>query len=58
MPIFVFTMRRSGCSRWTDLRVHDGPAHAFGVLELPSREFTVLTASDGARAGIARLYRT
>ena len=29
MPIPMFTMVRSGCSRWYDLRVHDGPILAF-----------------------------
>jgi hypothetical protein len=28
MPIRAFTFRRSGCSRWTDPRVHDAPKSA------------------------------
>jgi hypothetical protein len=28
MPIQVFTMLRSSCSRWTDPGVHDGPKYA------------------------------
>src|SRR5207245_395228 len=27
-PILLFTLRRSGCSRWTDLGVHHGPKPA------------------------------
>ncbi len=28
MPIRAFTFRRSRCSRWADLAVHDGPKSA------------------------------
>jgi hypothetical protein len=31
MPIPAFTMERSGCSRCTDLRVHDGPVPALAL---------------------------